>query len=85
MITKDKNGENVSHLKITEVVLVHWNIVNNDYQHNSRALYKFVPVNSFSQLLDILPNLSRKYSQKPLDHAKQSTTDALKTASKKAI
>ena len=30
-ITKDKNGENVPHLKITEVVLVHCNIVNNDY------------------------------------------------------
>ena len=29
--TKDKNGENVPHLEITEVVLVHWNIVNNDY------------------------------------------------------
>ena len=31
-ITKDKNSENVPHLKITEVVLVHCNIVNNDYQ-----------------------------------------------------
>ena len=30
-ITKDKNGENVSHLEITEVVLVHCNIVNNNY------------------------------------------------------
>ena len=32
-ITKDKNGENVPHL--TEVVLVHCNIVNNDYQQDS--------------------------------------------------
>ena len=31
-VTKDKNGENVSHLQITEVVLVNWNIVNNSYQ-----------------------------------------------------
>ena len=31
-ITKDKNGENAPHLQITEVVLVHCNIVNNDYQ-----------------------------------------------------
>ena len=31
-ITKDKNGENVPKLEITEVVLVHSNIVNNDYQ-----------------------------------------------------
>ena len=30
-ITKDKNGENVSHLEITEVVLVHCDIVNNNY------------------------------------------------------
>ena len=37
-ITKDKNGENVLHLKITEAVLLHWNIVNNDYQQDSRVL-----------------------------------------------
>ena len=30
-ISKDKNGENVPHLEITEVVLVHCNIFNNDY------------------------------------------------------
>ena len=33
----DKNGENVSHVEITEVVLVHCNIVNNDYQQDSRV------------------------------------------------
>ena len=33
-ITKDKNGENVPHLEITEVVLVHCDIVNNDYQQD---------------------------------------------------
>ena len=42
-ITKDKNGENVPHLEITEVVLVHCNIVNNYYQQDSRVLYTFVP------------------------------------------
>ena len=36
-ITKDKNGENVPHLDITEVVLVHCNIVNNDYQQDSKV------------------------------------------------
>ena len=36
-ITKDKNGENVPHLEITEVVLVHCDIVNNDYQQDSRV------------------------------------------------
>ena len=52
-ITKDKNGENVPHLEIMEVVLVHCNIVKNDYQQDSRVLYKFVPNKSFGQLLDI--------------------------------
>ena len=33
-ITKDKNGENVPHLEITEVVLVHCDIVSNDYQQD---------------------------------------------------
>ena len=41
-ITKDKNVENVRHLEITEVVLVHCNIVDNDYQQDSRVLYTFV-------------------------------------------
>ena len=54
-ITKDKNGENVQHLEITEVVLVHCNIVNNDYQHDSRVLYTFVPNKSFGSLLEISP------------------------------
>ena len=49
----DKSGENVPHLEITEVVLVHWNIVNNDYLQDSRVLYTFVPNKSFGQLLDI--------------------------------
>ena len=54
-ITKDKNGENVPYLEITEVVLVHCNIVNKDYQQDSRVLYKFVPNISFGQLLNISP------------------------------
>ena len=33
-ITKDKNGQNVPHLEIAEVILVHCNIVNNDYQQD---------------------------------------------------
>ena len=54
-ISKDKNGQNVPHLEITEVVLVHYNIVNNNYLQNSRVMYTFVPNKSFGQLLDILP------------------------------
>ena len=42
-VTKDKNGENAPHLEITEVVLVHCNMVNNNYQQGSRVLYTFVP------------------------------------------
>ena len=37
-IAKNKNGENVPHLEITGVVLVHCNIVNNDYQKDSGVL-----------------------------------------------
>ena len=55
-ITKDKNGENAPHLEITEVVLVHCNMVNNDYQHDSRVLYTFVPNKSFGSLLHISPS-----------------------------
>ena len=54
-ITKDENSENVPHLKITEVVLVHCNIANNDYQQGSRVLYTFIPNKLFGQLLDISP------------------------------
>ena len=52
-ITMDKNGENVLHLGINEVVFVHCNNVNNDCQQDSRALYTFAPNKSFGQLLDI--------------------------------
>ena len=52
-ITKDKNGKNVPHLEITEVVLVHF--VNNDYQQDSRVLYTFVPNEPFDSLLEISP------------------------------
>ena len=52
-ITKDKNGENVPKLEITEVVLVHCNIVNNDYQQDSRVLYTFVPKKPFGSFLEI--------------------------------
>ena len=41
-ISKYKNGENVPHLKITGVVLVHCNIANSNYQDDSRVLYTFV-------------------------------------------
>ena len=46
-IAKNKNGENVPQFEITEVVLVHCNIVNNDYQQDSRVLYIVVTNKSF--------------------------------------
>ena len=52
-ITKDKKGENVPHLEITEVVLVDCDIVNNDYQQDSRVLHTFVPNKPFGSLLEI--------------------------------
>ena len=54
-MTKDKNGEYVPHLEINELVLVHCNIANKDYQQDSRVLYIFILNKSFGQLLDISP------------------------------
>ena len=54
-ITKDKNGENLPRLGVVELVLVHCNIVNNDYLQDSRILYAFVPNKTFGSLLDISP------------------------------
>ena len=53
--TEGKNGENVPHLEITEVVLVHCDTVNNDYQQDSRVSYKFVCNKSSGSLLEISP------------------------------
>ena len=54
-ITKDENGEDVPNLEVVEVVLVHCNLVNNDYQQGSRILYIFVPNKTFGSLLEISP------------------------------
>ena len=54
-IAKDKNGENAPYFEITEVVLVYCNIVNKDYQQDSRVLYTFVPNKPFRGLLKIPP------------------------------
>ena len=54
-ITKDENGENMSHLEITESVLGHCIIAGNDYQQDSRVLYTLIPNKCSGQLLDITP------------------------------
>ena len=69
-ITKHKNGDNVPHLEITEVLLVHSNFVDNDYQQDSRVLYTFVPNKSFGNLLEILPTkfiILKKFNSKCSD------------------
>ena len=53
VVDKDKNGENVPKLEIVEVVLVHCNLVENDYQHTSKFLFTFVPNKKFGQLINI--------------------------------
>ena len=52
-VDKDKDGENVPKLESVEVVLVHCNLVKNDYQHTSKVLFTFVPNKQFGQLINI--------------------------------
>ena len=54
-ITKDKNDDTEPHLEVTEVVLVHFNIISNYYQKDSKVLYEFVPNKSFGRLLGVSP------------------------------
>ena len=54
-ITMNENSKNVPHLEITKVVLVYCNIVWNNYRHDWRAFYIFVPNKSFGKLLDTSP------------------------------
>ena len=86
-ITKDRNGQNVPHHQINEVVIAHCNVVNNDYQQDSRVLYTFVPNKPFGSLLEISPanyiflkifnpnSQTLKYGLqiKTVDHQKQKT------------
>ena len=57
VVEKDKNGEDVPKLESVEVVLVHCNLVKNDYQHASKVLFSFVPNKQFGQLLNISPHV----------------------------
>ena len=55
-VAADKNSENVPKLESVAVVLVHCNLVQNDYQHTSKVLFSFVPNKQFGQLINISPN-----------------------------
>lgn len=52
-MSKDKNSEHEPHLESTEVILVHSNIFNHDYQQDWRSLYTVAPNNPFGKLLKI--------------------------------
>ena len=52
-VYSDKNSKNTPKLESVEVVLVHCNLVNNDYQHISKVLFSFVPNKQFGQLINI--------------------------------
>ena len=56
VVDKDKNGENIPKLQPVEVVLVHFNLVKNDYQHSSKVLFTFVPNKEFVTLINISPH-----------------------------
>ena len=55
VLDKDKNGDNVPELEQVHFVLVHCNVVQNDYLQNSKLLYTFAPDRSFGQLLVLEP------------------------------
>ena len=56
VVDKDKNGENIPKLESVEVVLVHCNLVKNDYQCTLKVLFTFVPNKQFGQLINISPH-----------------------------
>ena len=55
-VDQDKNGEDVTNLESVEVVLVHCNLVNANYQQALKVLFTFVPNKQFGQLMTIAPH-----------------------------
>ena len=53
---QDEDEEDVPKLKSVEVVLVHFNLINNNYQQTSKVLFTFVPNKQFGQLINIAPH-----------------------------
>ena len=56
-VDQDKNREDVPKLESVEVVLVHCNLVNNNYQQASKLLFTFAPNKQFGQLITTAPHL----------------------------
>ena len=55
-VDQDKDGENVPKLECVDAVLVHCNLVNNNYQQASKVTFSFVPNKQFGQLINIAPH-----------------------------
>ena len=55
-VDQDTDGESVPKSEYVEVVLVHCNLVNNNYQQASKVLFTFVPDKQFGQLITIAPH-----------------------------
>ena len=55
-VDQDKDREDVTNLESVEVVLVHFNLVNSNYQHALKVLFTFVPNKQFGQLITIAPH-----------------------------
>ena len=55
-VGRDKDGEDVPKLESAEVVLVHCNLLNSNYQQASKVLFTFVPNKQFGQLINIAPH-----------------------------
>ena len=55
-VDKDKDGENVPKLESVEVLLVHCNLVKNDYQYASKVLFTSAPNKQFGELINISPH-----------------------------
>ena len=55
-VDQDKDGEDVPELESVEVVLVHCNLINNNYQQTSKVLFTFIPNKQFGQVINIAPH-----------------------------
>ena len=56
IIDADKNSESIPRLQNVEVVLVHYNLVNNSYQQHSKVLFTCAPTKRYGQLISISPH-----------------------------
>ena len=57
-VDKDKGGKITPKFESVEVILVHRNLVKNNYQHTSKVLFTFVPNKEFRQLINTSPHSS---------------------------